>query len=159
MIKPLPSRDVVRQLLDYDPATGVFTWRSNGRSAGYLGHRNRRIIGINHVQYFAHRLAWLYVHGEPVPDEIDHKDTDVQHNWISNLRDASHPDNCANQRKPKNNTSGIKGVGVRESGRFRVRIMRDWRSVNVGTFDTAEEAAAARREAAQRLHGSFRNDG
>lgn len=47
----------------------------------------------------AHRLAWLYVHGEWPQREIDHKDNVRHHNWIGNLRDVSHSVNMQNQVK------------------------------------------------------------
>ena len=126
--KPLPPRDLVRQMLDYDPATGVLTWlprpremfsRSNsywrwnklfsGMPAGSAG-ANKISVCINDVRYMAHRLAWLHYYGEPVPPLIDHIDGDPHNNRIDNLRAATKSQNMVNSPTQKNNTSGYRGV-------------------------------------------------
>jgi hypothetical protein len=171
--KTLPSRALVRELLHYDVVTGQFTWlprsremfvsnnafrtwnnRYTGKIAGTLSLAGHLRIAIGHTQYRAHRLVWLYVHGEPVPDVIDHIDHDKLNNRFSNLRAATKRQNGANSGKRKNNTTGIKGVG-RWKGYYRARIMFDGKDISLGYFKTLEEAAKARFEAASRLHGEF----
>jgi hypothetical protein len=168
----LPSRDLVRQLLDYDADTGVFTWRPrpetmftrhrqfltwNLRFAGQAAgsdHRGYCIIGIEYTLHAAHRLAWLHFHGEPVPKIIDHIDGDPGNNRIANLRAATHTQNMANSGMRRNNRSGAKGVRKRGE-RFLVQIAIDGKLRHIGSFPTLEEAAQAYRDAAARLHGDF----
>lgn len=89
-----------------------------------------------------------------MPVEIDHADGDRLNNRLANLRAASVSDNRVNRHGPGNPT-GIKGVRFSKGGRFTARIMKNRREIPLGTYDTLEEAAAARRNAADRLHGAF----
>ena len=171
--KTLPSRDLVRQLLHYDAATGVFTWlprpremftsrrqflywngRYVGKPAGCTERYGYRVIHLDPKTYKAHRLAWLYIHDEPVPAEIDHIDGDKGNNRISNLRAATPGQNQANTGTSPLNFLGIKGVRAYK-GSFRAHIRFDGIGMHLGTFKTVEEAAEAYQEAAVRLHGEF----
>jgi Demerecviridae HNH endonuclease len=60
----------VRELLHYEPATGVFTWKvpksnwvNTGDRAGYVHASGYRFIKIDGKAYRARHLAWLYVYG------------------------------------------------------------------------------------------------
>jgi hypothetical protein len=177
-LKMLPPREYVRECLDYDQETGEFRWRKrppqhfdspheyarwNSRYAGTIAGSDRTdgyvAIYINRSRFLAHRLAWLLVYGEPVPLMIDHIDGHEWNNRSPNLRVADYPGNLANQRVHRNSTTGVKGVFlVKLTGRFVARVTKNRRPHHIGTFDTIEEAATARREAAERLHGEFARD-
>jgi len=104
----------------------------------------------------AHRLAWLVVHGDPVPPVLDHIDHDKLNNRISNLRPATRAENSANSAIRVHNTTGIKGVHFSKKNRsFIATIRANNQQHYLGSFATLEAAAAARREAAERLHGAF----
>ena len=187
--RKLPDIGFVRECLDYDPDTGIFTWRErpahhfpdartwnprtwNIRFAGkQAGSRNqsgpRRIfweIAFGAAGAFkAHRLAWLLVYGEPVPELIDHINADALDNRIVNLRVADKSGNGMNQRLSTRNTSGIKGV-FKHAKRypktpFVAYLTVKGRRHHLGYFATEEEAVEARREAAIRLHGEFARHG
>ena len=172
-VKLLPSSDYVRQLLDYDPESGLFVWRPRprdmfsglrayaawtskyaGKYAGCTQQDGYRIINIRSSLYLAHRLAWLLVYGEPVPVELDHIDRNGLNNRITNLREATRAQNIANSGARKNNKTGIRGVH-RWQGKYRARIEINRKSVSLGMFDTAEEAGMAYRKAAAIAHGEF----
>jgi hypothetical protein len=164
--KPLPPRDFVRQMLDYDPETGVLIWRRRpgeawwnkryaGTPAGSLKPSGRLDVAIGHTLFRAHRLIWLMVHGDPVPEVIDHADKNKSNNRLHNLRAATKAENGFNSGARKNNTTGIKGVGRFGNGRFRARVTSGGKDVHLGYFATLAEAAKTRREAAERLHGEF----
>jgi hypothetical protein len=163
--KRLPPREYIQTRLDYDPETGAFQWRPREESLKTWNTRFARrpagsvqkgylMIVIDYHRYFAHRIAWLIIHGRPVPDEIDHIDHDPLNNRINNLRAARHGDNGANAKRRSDNQTGVKGVGL-WYGKYRARIRRDGKEYVIGCFATLEEAAAARRQAADRLHGTF----
>lgn len=85
----------------------------------------------------------------------DHIDGDTLNNRRNNLRVASHADNMQNSAKPKNNTSGYKGVRRTESGKWEASICVNSEVMRLGTFDTPEEAFEVYCNAAERLHGDF----
>ena len=111
------TQSQLKELLHYDPETGVFTrlksTTSNARIcdiAGYKKQDGYLLIGINIKQYFAHRLAFLYMTGKFPQKQIDHINTIRDDNRWSNLREANNQQNSYNQTKYKNNKSGFKGV-------------------------------------------------
>jgi hypothetical protein len=159
--KTLPPRDLVRQLLSYDEATGMLTWRSRpkrpqwntryaGTSAGWIDSKGYWNITINKNRFAGHRLIWLMYYDNPIPDFIDHIDCDKLNNRIANLRAATPNENQANVGIRRTNRTGIKGV----SCYFRATITVDGRRY-MQSFRTLEEAIKARREAAAHLHGKF----
>ena len=156
------TADRLRELLDYDPATGVFTWRVTrcgralaGNRAGSVDGQGYRWIGLDDRDYLEHRLAWLYTYGTLPSLEIDHIDRVRSNNAIGNLRHATHGQNQANSGPQRNNISGIKGIYLTKSGRWMAQIKAAGTRRHLGTFDTAEEASAAYARAAELNFGEF----
>lgn len=154
----------LRELLHYDPKTGVFTWsiRSCRRFPGMvLGSKNGEgyiHFDIDKIKYKAHQLAWLYMKGSFPEHEIDHINGNPSDNRFENLRQATHAENGKNRKKNKNNTSNFKGVGIHK-GRWRARIRVGYKLLDLGYFDTPEEAHAAYCLSAKQEHGEFFNAG
>jgi len=141
----------LRELLHYDPQTGVFTWiKPNGRKlkpgmvAGSLDRDLGYIhIGLDWELHKAHRLAWLYVYSEWPANGLDHIDGNPSNNRISNLRDVPHAVNGQNRNRPnKNNKMKLLGAW-RNHDRWFSRIMDNGKLKYLGTFDTPEQANAA----------------
>jgi len=152
----------LKEVLDYDPDTGVFIWKERisiritvGSVAGWLqsGYLRTRIDG---VFYYQHRLAWLWVHGVWPPEQIDHKDMNRENNRIANLRLATKSQNGANARVRSHSKNGLKGIiWDKQRGRWRARIRHDGRVFHLGDFHTALEAHNAYVSKAQELFGDF----
>lgn len=150
----------LRALLNYDPDTGVFTWRvkpnrriAAGAVAGHVRSDDGYVgLQIASVPYFAHRLAWTYMTGSPAPENIDHRNGIRHDNKWSNLREATHAINQQNKRKAKpGSKSGV--LGAYPSGRgFRSMIGVNGKVYRLGTFDTAAEAHEAYVAAKRILH-------
>lgn len=149
----------LRELLDYNPGTGVFTWkvsrkgvRQAGAVAGDMNRRGYWRIGVDRRRYIASVLAWLYMTGEWPTQDIDHKDGVRHHNWWSNLRQVSRSANNQNQRRAKrDNKSGYLGVSPNRK-RWAASIIADGAKHHLGTFDTPQQAHAAYVSAKRRLH-------
>ncbi len=144
----------LRELLHYDPETGVFTWvvrrgcAQPGDVAGCPDQKGYLKLMIDGKFYYCHRLAWYWVHGVWPVHMIDHIDTVKSHNWIANLRDVPRSINQQNRRTALSNSkTGMLGASPDADG-FVARIS----GVNVGRFKTAQEAHDAYIEAKRRLH-------
>ena len=158
----------LREVLNYDPGTGVFTWLvtlSNraqaGVMAGLISNGGCILIGIAGSKYQAHRLAWLYMTGEWPESQIDHRDNSRGNNRWENLRLATPRQNNRNMKKRRDNTSGFKCVTrVQGSRKWRARIhLSGGREIHLGCFDTKEEAHAAYVDAAEAHFGEFARAG
>ena len=157
------TAEYLRDILDYSPETGLFTWRvaPNGRikigqRAGSPDTGGHLQIRINKRFYRAHRLAWLYVHGEWPPEDIDHINSERADNRLCNLRPATRAQNCQNSRLYRSNTSGFKGVVWHARGsKWSARIRANGRVHHLGRYTTAEAAHAAYVAAAVKYHGEF----
>jgi hypothetical protein len=149
--------DRLKELLDYDPATGVFTWRGDrhcnkvgGRVAGTIHKAGYRTISIDNRPYLAHRLAWLWMTGE-WPKLVDHIDMNKSNNSWSNLRAATKSQNNAHT-KGHGAKSGVKGVWYwADRGVFQAKV----KNKTVGYFATKEEAGEAFRIAAREVYGEY----
>lgn len=103
-----------------------------------------------------HRLAWFLHYGEWPTCQVDHINGDRHDNRISNLRLASSSENQRNRKRPKNNTSGYKGVSwIEHYQMWQATIKFDGKNKYLGRFDTPEEASDAYNKAALRHHGEF----
>lgn len=157
------TADELRRLLAYDPDTGVFVWMVRparrvtvGAVAGCTDAKGYRSIQIDGTQYYAHRLAWLHVHGVLPVADIDHINGDRSDNRMCNLRAATRVENSANRGANRNNTSGHKGVSWHKRDlKWRAKIAVGGIHRHLGYFDTAKEAHAAYCEAAKNIHGEF----
>ncbi len=146
-----PAR--LREVLSYDPETGLFTWLARlsksvriGNIAGADTSNGYRRIRIDDVEYLAHRLAWVYVHGEHPDSLIDHIDGNKQNNAIRNLRLVTVSENMQNQRRAMSgNKCGWLGVTFeKQTRKFKASININGKtSKTLGRFSTAEEVHQA----------------
>lgn len=113
---------------------------------------------ILNKHYKAHRIAWLISFGEWPELEVDHINRNPLDNRLKNLRQVSHIANMANKRISKNNKSGFQGVSFRPIHRkWCAKYTDHGRRINVGYFDSPQEAAqalaASRRQLLERFFG------
>jgi len=181
--KALPSPEVLRQLLRYDPDTGKLFWRERGveffsaserRSAQGVcnlwnakhagreaftamsnrGYKHGRIFG---VLYSAHRIIFKMI-CEDEPENIDHINRDRADNRAANLRASTGWQNSANTAEKTRSTSRFRGVYKPPGGLKWLASIRDphtKRRVHLGVFSAEEDAAMAYDRAAQDTYGDF----
>lgn len=142
------TQQELKSALHYDRATGYFRWRKSSHHtvqpwdiAGSVKRDGYRRIGLGHVTYSAHRLAWLYVTGEDPAHEIDHIDGNRDNNAITNLRVADRKQNSENLKTSAKNTSGFRGVTKTKDGRWQAQMGHKRKTLYLGVFDTPEQAA------------------
>lgn len=162
------SQERLREVLDYNPDTGVFTWvNGNSRNvksgdiAGYKNQQGYIRIRVGAKLLPAHRLAWIYVYGEDIDGyEIDHINGDKSDNRICNLRISSHQQNMFNMKKKSTNKSGVKGVHFdKRCNKWRAQTSINKKRVHLGLFNTIESAEEAIREFMVANHKEFINLG
>ena len=153
----------LKEVLRYDPETGVFTWRISrpgcvaGRVAG-TKQQGYCQIEIDRKLFRAARLAWLYMNGEfPEPGLcVDHINGVRDDDRWCNLRLATPAQNCRNRGLCRRNTSGHIGVHpIKASGLWGAEISVNGRNVRLGAFECKEEAIAARCKAERHYFGDF----
>lgn len=160
------TQEYLKSILDYDFDTGVFTWKVNKAQRTKIGdvagwsYNGYREIEINNKKYKAHRLAWLYVHGEMPKNLIDHIDGDRSNNKISNLREATYQENSENYKTPKTNKSGVKNVSwYKNLNKWVVSISVKKTAKTIGYYDDLELAELVAVEARNKYRGEFANHG
>jgi len=156
------SAEKLRELLDYNPLTGEFKWRRQGkgrpwhRRAGSINNKGYWVIVISGRLYMAHRLAWLYVYGEWPAELIDHVKQDRRNTSIAALRQATHSQNRFNAKNNKNNTSSIPGVRFdTNTDSWCAQLFVDGSYKLNKHFASCDDAIAARMQAEAELFGEF----
>jgi len=97
------------------------------------GYYQVKICG---VFYKKHRIIWkLVTRNDPISYEIDNINLIKSDNKFDNLRLCSGSQNCHNQYKRNNNTSGHKGVTFdKSSNKWRASFMFENKHVHVGRY-------------------------
>lgn len=149
----------LKEVLAYNPSTGVFRWRESGRgrkadlSAGTLNSHGYLQIRIDRKIHLVHRLVFLYVDGYLPENGVDHKDRNKTNNRRDNLREVSNQCNLRNTGNYCHNTSGVKGVCWEKSrNKWRASIGIDGKSKNLGLYTDFNNAVMARYDAEKRLN-------
>lgn len=180
-IKKTASIDLLQKLFDYDRETGEFVWkkrdasmfidskisaetkakRFNTRYAGESattnhsnGYKNVSVMEQKFIR--AHRVAWAICYGAWPTDDVDHINGDRKDNRIVNLRLSTRSENLRNRKKFPRNKSGYVGVSFcKQRENWNARIGINGRYINLGYFNTKEEAAEARAEAEKKHWGDY----
>lgn len=170
----LPDIEYLRSIIDYDPCTGVLTWRARprelfttsrsykiwnarfcGRQAGYSSNGYIQ-VRIGKSIHLAHRVAWAYMTGAWPEKQLDHIDGDKSNNMFANLREATNSENGYNRERYSNNTSGVKGVCWDKSvSKWKAQIKAENACVYSKYFDDIDSASKAIVEERRKFHGQF----
>jgi hypothetical protein len=156
-----PIIERLRERFSYDADTGVIRWKvrptSNvpiGSIAGCQDWRGYWFIRFDRRLLLAHRIAWALHYGVWPECDLDHKNRDKGDNRIANLRLASRSHNNANAlSRTSDRPKGCYQLKGRD--RWYSQIVVEGRVKRLGTFATAEEAAAAFAHEHRTAHGEF----
>lgn len=155
------SQEELRKQVHYDPETGeirrivkVINSTNIGEVVvGNVSHYGYLRINILGKRYLQHRIAWLYMYGEYPDGDMDHINQVKTDNRICNLRKVTRSQNMQNTGKPKNNTSGTRGIWWRkDTKKWAVELCRDKKKFSVGCFDDINEAKVALSDAIKTIH-------
>jgi hypothetical protein len=153
------NQETLMHLLNYDPVTGIWTWRNPlprskmkpGDIAGRITQDGRRQIRIASGFYYGARLAWLYMTGEWPKDQVDHINRKRDDDRWENLREANQSQNSYNRNwcEESGEWRGIRYCGKQ----FAVSIGNKY----LGLFRTFDEAKVARDNELKLRAGEFTN--
>lgn len=165
------TQAILRQLITYDPETGVAIWNAREELSRYERTWNCRYAGeqvgristhgyfdicIYGKRYLLHRVIWLYMTGKWPEKEIDHENTAKTDNRWINLREATPSQNQANKRLQKNNLSGVKGVCWNASiKKWKAQIKYLGKNIALGHYVDKSAAVSVVSEARRAFHGDF----
>lgn len=171
---PLPSQSILRELLEYDPRTGILLWKP--RASEWFKHAGRGGVEANSKRWsaqfagkpalnsvttsgylkgrlidktvLAHRVAFKWFYGVE-PDQIDHINGSRSDNRIDNLRSVTVLENQRNRCIPNRNKSGRIGVCWATNHHKWKASIKDipGSDRHLGFFDRIEDAIAARSKA------------
>lgn len=152
---------IIKGQLAYCPETGEFWWMCQSRTrtrpldspAGSVNRDGYKMLKLDGKRRLAHRVAWEFMFGD-APQFLDHANGDKLDNRACNLRPATKPQNCANQKLRVTNRSGHKNVS-RHGNLWRVSIQKDGVFHRFGLFASLKTAARVAERERVRLFGEF----
>ncbi len=145
-----------RAVLDYDPNSGLLTWKVQkgstalkGQPAGYERNDGYLTVRVDYTNYLATRVIWLWMTGKWPKGLVDHIDRNPRNNKWNNLRDVSRSVNTKNQKVHYDSLSGTKCIRLKPNGRFYVEVDRK----SYGGHATLAAAISARDSVLSENHG------
>ena len=86
----LPPLERLLELFDYDPFNGLLIRKSTGKEAGSFNSQRYRVVVIDRVKYYVHRIVYKMFHRkDPRHYVIDHINGCPHDNSIENLQFSS----------------------------------------------------------------------
>ena len=172
--EPLPSLEYLRSRLDYNPKTGVLTWRPKpgdsreerrwnsryaGKPTGHLRPDGYLEVNLDYRLILAHRIAYALGKGKPIPEsyEVDHRNRKRSDNKLRNLRLATNVQNSCNGSGRQNVDPSIpRGVSWhRGAGKWQARLRVYGRRLHLGSYHDLSEASRVVEKARKKYHKEF----
>ena len=145
----------VRELFDYLPS-GFLVRKARTamctKAGDIIGVNGNGYVhvGVDGVNYKAHRVIWLWHYGCFPKQGIDHINRNPNDNRIENLRQANQSCNLINTGNRIDNTSGVKGVWwYQRYNKWHVYIRINGKHKHLGYYQDFDEAVCYRLAAEQ----------
>lgn len=148
------TADYIRSAFSYDRKTGDLTRLTGPRAgsvSGTVAKDGYKIIRVAGKNYYAHRLAWLHVHGSFPSKHLDHIDGNRGNNSLENLRECTVSQNAQNRKVYRDNKTGLMGVTERR-GRYIAQLVANGSRKLTAYCASAEEAHQLYLEAKRKFH-------
>jgi len=153
------TQERLREVLDYDYKTGIFTWKIKsgtalpGQRAGTRNHHGYRYIKIDKVRYNESHLALLYIFNHWPDRQVDHKNGVRDDNRVFNLNTCFQFENQQNRKKRDNTSSQFMGVSFcKRTKKWRAAIRVNNVDYDLGYWVTERAAGEAYLAAKANLH-------
>jgi hypothetical protein len=181
--KQLPSPELLRKLLRYEPETGKLFWRARPPDMFPEGHRSKECYAyiwntryankeaftykgetgyltgrVFNIGLQAHRVILAMENGYWPTFNVDHIDRSRHNNRLPNLREATHSENARNCSSAANSSSRFLGVSFyKRDQKWEATIRVDGRPTFLGRYACEIEAAKAYDAVARSVHGPYAN--
>lgn len=149
------TQERLKKVLDYDPETGLFKRKkrkTHSKGCGGVNTYGTITIYVEGGQYFAHRLAFLYMEGYFPEDDVIHINGEKTDNRWCNLKTVAHSCAVVFHGRKYTNKSGVTGVNKHKCGKWAARIIHKDKANFLGLFTEFKDAVKARYEAEQQLN-------
>ena len=146
------SQEDLKEVLEYDPETGIFIAKTN---RGYK-YKKGDVLGVIQRQGYlqvcapgfnaqGQRMAWFYMEGYWPEHHVDHINRIKDDNRWCNLRHVTRSCNFFNRPAQRNNTSGVTGVYYnKQTNKWYPQIRVNHHMVTGGFFDEFKDAVIGR---------------
>lgn len=145
----------LKQIMNYCPQTGEFTWLETRRGVTRIGMRagatynnGYRVINVDKHRVSEHRLAFVYMLGRLPRGVVDHINGEKSDNSWANLREVTHSQNNMNQKLGVRNSTGVIGVRFRKQrNKWVAFISYQGKQKHIGHYNNFFDAVCARKSA------------
>ncbi len=131
-MKTPPTLDELKELIDYDPITGIVTKKLNGmryQSTDSMGYTRISLAKFGSFQ--AHKIIWFYMTGEWPTNNIIH------------INGKNNDNRWKNLKMPVQNNVIFWGIKKQKLG-YYAKIEQEGEYDALGPFKTRDEAKQAR---------------
>ena len=129
-----------------------------GKRAGGPMSGGYRMIAVDGVRFLEHRVIHhAFIRPLEHGQEVDHINCDRSDNRIENLRACTHAENSMNQPGRRDGRVPKHVCWSKSEKKYKVRMRVNGTALNLGTYDTLEEASEFAHRYRCELHGDYAN--
>jgi HNH endonuclease/AP2 domain len=154
---PLTAENVKETFLYNKRSGNLYRRMAQGiQKVGTVRPDKHKVVAYNRHSYRTTYIIWLLVYGRPPNGDVDHINNDASDDRLSNLRECTRSQNMQNASMSKRNKTGVKGVHWdKQRAKWNAYIRANGRNINLGRFDSIEQATEVRLRAEREFFESF----